>query len=136
MATSEALSASIESLIASAMDSIVARDFPSAMKQASRGLDLATGAGTPSQLASLAEVAAVAARESDQIDRGLAILNRALRRSAPDRTGPLLAKRASLWGYLRRYADRTQDLRRAAAAFSAARDREGECRVLAELALP
>ena len=114
----------------------MARDFSSAFRNVSRGLALAVESGTAAELGSLADLAAVAARESDQIDRGLKILNRALRRSPPNRVGPLLAKRSSLWGYLRRYPERTRDLRRAAAAFSAAGDREGECRVLGEMALP
>lgn len=93
-------------------------------------------AGQPSELEDLAQLAVEAARDGDRPEDGLAILGEILRTLPFERTGGVLVRRASLWGYQRRYDRRSLDLRRAAGAYAASGDAEGECRALSDLALP
>ena len=92
--------------------------------------------GRLEDLQELASLAADAARDVDRPEEGLTLLGEILRSASPETMGAVLVRRASLWGYLRRYERRSRDLRNAAVAFAAAENREGACRVLADLALP
>ncbi|HEX2266369.1 MAG TPA: hypothetical protein VHH14_08810, partial [Solirubrobacterales bacterium] len=93
-------------------------------------------AGEFAELESLAQLTVEAARDGNRPDEGLAILGEILRTLPFESTGGVLVRRASLRGYQRRYDRRSLDLRRAAAAYAAGGDVEGECRALSDLALP
>jgi DNA-binding CsgD family transcriptional regulator len=92
--------------------------------------------GTAASLRELCSRTAELARGLSEPERGLSILAELLRLVPMEMSGPVLVQRASLWGYLRRYERRSRDLRSAAEAFAAGDDKEGACRVLADLALP
>lgn len=114
----------------------VATGDGSALMLVAEAVQEAITAGRADELPELAALAADAARDADRPDEGLTLIAEILREVQEEASGSVLVRRASLWGYLRRYERRSRDLRAAAAAFAAASDREGACRVLADLALP